>query len=148
MFQPRNTAARPEATVISGTGPIRYLATTEFSNSSGLRQGRIIAATRVPKNVTAMTSVASRMNVLNSAVYAYRALTTSDGTSIRISPQTGTWRFSLTCEARSGRIRSKAAAKITRVDDMNSVPAQPTNQAPKASRNRTRRNAVGIRNDT
>ncbi len=43
------------------------------------------------------------------------------------SDQTGTRRFSDTCAAPSGRIRSNAAAKITRVDDRNSVPTQAKN---------------------
>ena len=43
------------------------------------------------------------------------------------SDQTGTRRFSDTWAAPSGRIRSKAAAKITRVDDRNSVPTQAKN---------------------
>ena len=55
------------------------------------------------------------------------------GISISIRAHTGTCRRSVTSATRSGRIRSNAAAKITRVDDRNSVPAQPRNQAPKAS---------------
>ena len=43
------------------------------------------------------------------------------------SDHTGTRRFSDTCAAPSGRIRSNAAAKITRVEDRNSVPTQPKN---------------------
>ena len=43
---------------------------------------------------------------------------------------TGTARRSDTWAAWSGRTRSKAAAKIIRVDDRNSVPDQPRNQTP------------------
>ena len=39
----------------------------------------------------------------------------------------GTRRFSETCAAASGSTRSKAAAKMTRVEDRNSVPTQPKN---------------------
>ena len=45
----------------------------------------------------------------------------------------GTARRSETCAARSGRTRSNAAAKIIRVDDRNSVPDQPRNQAPNST---------------
>src|SRR5881396_2180651 len=96
----------------------------------------MVAAIAVPKNVTAITSVASRMYVLKAVVYAQIALTTIDGTSIKINAQTGTCRLSDTSATRSGRIRSNAAAKITLVDDRNNVPAHPTNQAPKTSTKR------------
>ena len=39
----------------------------------------------------------------------------------------GTRRFSDTCAAAFGSTRSKAAAKMTRVEDRNSVPTQPKN---------------------
>ncbi len=42
----------------------------------------------------------------------------------------GTPRRSETRAAHSGRTRSNAAAKIIRVDDSQSVPAQPRNQTP------------------
>jgi hypothetical protein len=45
----------------------------------------------------------------------------------------GTPRPSETRPAHSGRTRSKAAAKIIRVDDRNSVPVQPSHHAPKAN---------------
>ncbi len=92
-----------------------------------------MAAIAVPKNVTAITSVASRMYVANLLVYAYKAPTATEGTSINTSAHTGTCRFSETSATFSGSTRSNAAAKITRVDERNSVPAQPRNQAPNAS---------------
>ena len=52
---------------------------------------------------------------------------------MRTSAHTGTCRFSDTSATFSGRIRSNAAAKITRVDDRNSVPAHPRNHAAKAT---------------
>src|ERR671925_873036 len=64
--------------------------------------------------------------------YAYSAEITIDGTSMRASAPVGTCRRSETFAAHSGRIRSKAAAKITRVDERKSVPAHPMNQAPNA----------------
>lgn len=45
-------------------------------------------------------------------------------------------------------MRSNAAAKTTRVEDRNSVPAQPMNQVAKTSRKIARSAAVGIRNET
>ena len=57
----------------------------------------------------------------------------SDGTSIRTSAMTGTCRFSETSATLSGRILSNAAAKITRVEERNSVPAHPRNHAPNRS---------------
>ncbi|HET6189946.1 MAG TPA: hypothetical protein VFE59_23495 [Trebonia sp.] len=43
------------------------------------------------------------------------------------SDHAGTRRFSDTCADPSGMIRSNAAAKITRVDDRDSVPTHPKN---------------------
>ena len=48
-------------TVINGIPATLYFAIGEFSYRSFFRHGRIIAAMDVPKNVTAITSVASRM---------------------------------------------------------------------------------------
>lgn len=45
-------------------------------------------------------------------------------------------------------MRSNAAAKTTRVEDRNSVPAQPMNQVAKTSRKIARSAAVGMRNET
>src|ERR687891_2252374 len=132
-LKPRNSAVIAPVMVMSGIPATLYLAIGEFSYNRFLRYGRIIAAIDVPKNVTAMTSVASRMNVAKSDVYTYSQLTTIDGTSINSSAQYGTCRRSDTSATFSGRMRSNAAAKITRVDDRNSVPAQPRNQAPKTS---------------
>ena len=64
-FQPRNAAVSSPASVMSGMPRTLYRAIGEFLNSSFFRHGRMIAAIAVPKNVIAMTSVASRMNVAN-----------------------------------------------------------------------------------
>ena len=66
-------------------------------------------------------------------MYAYNAPTAIEGTSISTNAHTGTCRFSETSATFSGSTRSNAAAKITRVDDRNSVPAHPRNHAPNAS---------------
>ena len=58
---------------------------------------------------------------------AYSAPRPTAGSSISTSEATGTRRFSDTCAAASGSTRSKAAAKMTRVEDRNSVPTQPKN---------------------
>ncbi len=60
-------------------------------------------------------------------LYAYSAASPTAGSSISTSEATGTRRFSETCAAASGRTRSKAAAKMTLVEDRNSVPTQPKN---------------------
>ena len=68
MFHPMKIAASPDVTAMTGTPAIRYRPTTEFSNSSRLRHGKIMPAISVPKNDTAGTSTASSTNVLNSLV--------------------------------------------------------------------------------
>ena len=45
-------------------------ATGELSKMRGLYQGRIVAAIALPRNVTAMTSVASSVNARKSDEYA------------------------------------------------------------------------------
>jgi hypothetical protein len=75
-------------------------------------------------------SVASNVNARTSAEYEYKTLTMIAGTMMNSRATTGTPRFSDTCAARSGRIRSNAAAKIIRVDDRNNVPDHPRNHAP------------------
>src|SRR5947207_1965664 len=95
------------------------------------RQGRIIAATSVARNVIAMTAVASRYAAWNPKTFhAKKALTTSDGTTIRRSAPYGTRRPDEMLAAHEGSTRSKAAAKMTRVDERKRVPAQPKNQRP------------------
>ena len=54
-------------------------ATAELLKSCGLYQGRIVAATVLPRNVTAMTSVASRVQARTSAEYEYATLRTTAG---------------------------------------------------------------------
>src|SRR5207244_3465316 len=92
---------------------------------------RIVAATAVPKNVTAITSDASSVSFEKPVTYEYRYDTITPGIMIRISATHGTPRRESTRAAHSGRTRSNAAAKIMRVDDSQSVPAQPRNQTPK-----------------
>src|SRR6266568_9071026 len=58
------------------------------------------------------------------------ALITSDGRIIRINAPYGTRRLAEMLAAHEGRTRSKAAAKMTRVEDRNRVPAHPKNQSP------------------
>ena len=60
-------------------------------------------------------------------MYAYSAASPTAGSSISTSDATGTRRFSETWAAASGSTRSKAAAKMTRVEDRKSVPTQPKN---------------------
>src|SRR6266508_863067 len=132
-LNPRNRAVITPDTVMSGIPATVYLAIGEFWYRVFFRHGRIAAAIAVPRNVTAMTRVASRMYVAKLLVYAYRAPTPIEGTSISTRAHTGTCRRSDTSATRSGRIRSNAAAKITRVDDRKSVPAHPRNQAPNIS---------------
>src|SRR5581483_2712921 len=57
------------------------------------------------------------------------ALTTIDGTIIRISDPYGTRRLAEMLAAHAGSTRSNAAAKMTRVEDRNSVPAHPKNHS-------------------
>src|ERR1700730_1320134 len=58
------------------------------------------------------------------------ALITIEGTTIKTSEPYGTRRFAEMFAAHEGRTRSKAAAKMTRVEERKSVPAQPKNQRP------------------
>src|SRR6202140_5962434 len=58
------------------------------------------------------------------------ALMTIDGTIIRISAPYGTRRLAEMLAAHDGSTRSKAAAKMTRVEERNTVPAQPKNHRP------------------
>src|SRR5271165_4492371 len=99
----------------------------DAAHRSGLRHGRITTAMALNRYVTAITSVASSVYVWNVELYEYSAASPIAGSSISTSDHTGTRRFSDTCAAPSGRIRSKAAAKITRVEDRNNVPTQPKN---------------------
>src|SRR5919106_5423626 len=124
---PRNTVVTAPAIEITGTPPRRIRPMGEFWNMLGFSQGRMVAAIDVPRNVTAMTSVASRVRVRKFELYAYTALTMIDGISIRAMAPYGTWRFSDTFPAHSGRTRSNAAAKITLVEDRNRVPDHPMN---------------------
>src|SRR5215467_11968169 len=94
------------------------------------RQGRMVAAMIVPRYVIAMTSVASSVYVEKPGLYAYSALIPTDGMIITTSAPYGTRRFAEMLATHAGSTRSKAAAKITLVEERKSVPAQPKNQDP------------------
>src|SRR5215210_2584829 len=70
----------------------------------------------------------------------------TDGIMISARAAHGTPR-SETRAAHSGRTRSNAAAKIIRVEDRNSVPVQPSHQAPKANTMIAWMMWLSIRND-
>src|SRR5262245_35992646 len=89
-----------------------------------------MAATVVARNVRASTAVASRNTAWKSGLYAQTALTTNEGTIIRTRAPYGTRRPDEMLAAHDGRTRSNAAAKMTRVEDRKSVPAQPKNHSP------------------
>src|ERR1700733_10782864 len=111
----------------TGTPAIFSREAGDAAHRSGLRHGRNTTAIGENRYVTAMTSVASSVKVGTVELYAYSAASPTAGSSISTSDHTGTRRFSDTCAAPSGRIRSKAAAKMTRVDDRNRVPTQAKN---------------------
>src|SRR3954463_4400735 len=112
---------------------------------SRLRHGRIAAATAEPRNVTAITSVASSGEGANFVLYAYSAAIPIDGTSISSSAMSGTPLRS-TFATPSGSTRSNAAAKTTRVEDRNTVPTQPKNHIDRMAMRTNWRNPPG-RND-
>src|SRR5487761_29605 len=126
QYPMRPIVIKPAAGTI-GTPSSLSLAAGEAAHRSGLRNGRITTAIAENRYVTAMTSVASSVYVWNDELYEYSAASPTAGSSISTSDHTGTRRFSDTWAAPSGRIRSNAAAKITRVDDRNSVPTHAKN---------------------
>src|SRR5215813_12871751 len=69
-LKPRNSAASVPVTVIIGMPAILYFAIAEFWYRLFFLHGRIAAAMQVPKNVTAITSVASMIHVFICDVYA------------------------------------------------------------------------------
>src|SRR5438105_12075837 len=69
-FQPRNNAVAVPVRVISGIPATLYRAIGEFSYSAFLRHGSMAAAIAVPRNVTAITSVASMIHIFIVCVYA------------------------------------------------------------------------------
>src|ERR1700730_2713726 len=71
---------------------------------------------------------------------------TSDGTIIRISAPYGTRRLAEMLAAQDGSTRSNAAANMTRVEDRNSVPAQPKNHRPMTMINRAWKRWLSTRN--
>src|SRR5205823_571551 len=126
----RKIALTTPVMVMTGMPAIRKREIGEFWKMSFRRQGRIAAAIDVPRNVIAITPVAHRkMPCKLVPPYAHSALMTSDGTIIRISDPQGTRRLAEMLAADSGSTRSKAAAKITRVDERNRVPAEPKNHS-------------------
>src|SRR5580700_12058692 len=114
-------------TSTTGTPSTFILLAGEANHRSGLRSGKITTAIALNRYVTAMTKVASRVYDANVELNAYSAPNPTAGSSISTSEATGTRRFSETCAAASGSTRSNAAAKMTRVEDRNSVPTQPKN---------------------
>src|SRR5262245_5065040 len=114
--------------VISGTPAILYFAIGEASYRSFLMYGRVIAAIVEPRNVTAITSVEASVRLAKLKMFhTYSAETISPGTTMSASAQSGVRVRGSTCAAASGSSRSNAAAKITRVEERNTVPAQPKN---------------------
>src|SRR3954452_11117959 len=75
-----------------------------------------------------MTRVASSGYSWDELLNEYSAASPIDGTSISSTATTGT-PLLLTLAAASGSTRSNAAAKITRVEDRNSVPTHPKNHS-------------------
>src|SRR6516164_10576294 len=115
------------ATGTIGTPNSLILLAGEAYHRSGLRSGRMTTAIALNRYVTALTSTPSSVYCANVVLYAYSAPRPTAGSSMSTSDGNGTRRFSDTCAAASGRTRSKAAAKMTRVEDRNSVPTQPKN---------------------
>src|SRR5207237_4738663 len=114
--------------VMSGTPAILYRAIGEFWKMSGRRQGRIAAAIEVPRNVIAITPVAQRNQVWMLGAKDQARLIRIAGTIMKTSAPYGTRRFEEMFAANSGSTRSKAAAKMTRVDGRKRVPANPTHR--------------------
>jgi hypothetical protein len=102
------------------------LAIGEPSYISFCFQGKIVAAMVVPKNVTAITKVASRVRVRKLRILKAKSMDTIiDGMTINMSALIGVRVRGSTAETHSGSMRSKAAAKITRVELKKTVPDQP-----------------------
>src|SRR5205085_7890817 len=112
---------------MTGTPSTLTLLAAEAYHRSGLRSGKMTTAMTLNRYVTAATSTPSSVYCANVVLYAYSALRPTAGSSMSTSDGNGTRRFSDTCVAASGSTGSKAAAKITRVEDRNSVPTQPKN---------------------
>src|ERR1700747_2536406 len=113
------------ATGTTGTPSTLILLAAEAYHRSGLRSGRITTAMALNRYVTAVTSVPSSVYWADVVLYAYSAPRPTAGSSMSTSDGNGTRRFSDTCAAASGSTRSKAAAKMTRVGEGNSVPHPP-----------------------
>src|SRR5436309_13300119 len=95
------------------------------------RQGRIIAATSVARNVIAITAVASRYAAWNANTFqANSALMRMDGTSISSRAPYGNRLPEEMLAAQAGRTRSNAAAKRTRAGARNRGPAAPQQHRP------------------
>src|SRR6202162_4731605 len=126
----RKIALTTPVTVITGMPAIRRREIGEFSNISFRRQGRMAAAIEVPRKVIAITPVAQRNQVWMLGAKDHARLIRIAGTIMKRSAPYGTRRFEEMFAANSGSTRSKAAAKMTRVDDRKRVPAQPKNHRP------------------
>src|SRR5215469_11356388 len=126
----RNRMLTAPTTLMSGRLPSLNRAIGEASYRSLRTHGKTTAATQVAAKVSASTAVASRKTLVKLGLYAYRALTTIEGTIISTSEPYGTRRLAEMLAAHEGSTRSKAAAKMTRVEERNRVPAQPKNHKP------------------
>src|ERR1700737_3787924 len=84
-MNPRKIALTTPVIVITGMPATLKRAIGEFSKISFRRQGMMAAAMTVPRNVTAITAVAARKITWKLGRNDQMALTTSEGTIIRIS---------------------------------------------------------------
>ena len=110
-----------------------------------LRRNRI-AARVVPKNVIAITRVASNTIVCMPTIFqAYMIEIITAGITISSKAFTGVRVRDSIFDTHSGSMRSKAAAKITRVDERNTVPDQPIHQKLTARTTRNCRKRLPVR---
>ncbi len=93
------------------------------------RHGKMIPAIAVPKKVMAMTSVASStIDCIFTMLKAYMIEMITDGITISSRALIGVLVRVSIFDTHSGSMRSRAAAKITRVEDRKTVPDQPIHQ--------------------
>src|SRR5690242_6032239 len=107
----------------------------------------MIAAIVEPRKVTAITSVEASVRLAKLKIFqTYRIETISPGTTMSASAQIGVRVRGSIWAAASGSRRSNAAAKITRVEERNTVPAQPKNHMLIASNTTNCRIGLVVRN--
>src|SRR3972149_4963543 len=110
------------------------------------RQGNTMPATAVPKKVVAMTSGASSTMVcMLTMLNAYMTEMITEGMTISSKALTGVLVRVSIFDTHSGSIRSRAAAKITRVEDRKTVPDQPKHQKLTAATTRNCSSRLGGR---